>query len=68
MKAKLTTLSDNIHALQKIIDDDLTLNSRLEKLQKRWYNLNPNVGKWYADSKVDSDEINLKLSNLNQFF
>lgn len=65
MKAKLTTLSDNIHALQKIIDDDLTLNSRLEKLQKRWYNLNPNVGKWYADSKVDSDEINLKLSNMD---
>ncbi len=28
MKAKLTTLSDNIHALQKIIDDDMTLNSR----------------------------------------
>ena len=66
MKAKLTTLNENINGLQKIIDADLTLNSRQEKLQERWYKLNPSVGKWYADSKVDSDEINLKLSNMDK--
>lgn len=66
IRAKLTTLKDNIENLQKIIDVDSSVKLRLDKLRERWYELNPNINKWYSDSKKDGDEIDLILSNMDK--